>query len=188
MQTQASGRTPSSILRKRADKENEAKDAKRSKMRGRRVSFAPDPELETMHLFHKDVRQQSEDMQLTDDITNGIAQAMPWNLSGLQPEPAPAKAVVQPTNAAASPGMSPLSMDLTNNSVEFQQAYNRQPHTSLQQLQPAARGAHEYTHNITQNVPGLSTLVEEDEEANFDASEGPVSMPTDARRERNMQQ
>lgn len=42
------------ILRKRANKENEGRDAgKKTKMRGRRVSFAPDDELETMHLYHK---------------------------------------------------------------------------------------------------------------------------------------
>lgn len=42
------------ILRKREDKENDpAREAKRSKMRSRRVSFAPDDELETMHLYQK---------------------------------------------------------------------------------------------------------------------------------------
>ncbi len=44
------------ILRKRAaasNKENEDKEARRAKLRGRRVSFAPQDELETMHLYQK---------------------------------------------------------------------------------------------------------------------------------------
>eukprot|EP00983_Pelagomonas_calceolata_P098135 1158314-Pelagomonas_calceolata.AAC.11 len=47
-------RTPSSILRKRANKENEGnREGKRPKLPSRRVSFAPDDELSTMHLYPK---------------------------------------------------------------------------------------------------------------------------------------
>jgi hypothetical protein len=41
------------ILRKRANKENEDREARRNKLRGRRVSFAPDDGLETMHLYDR---------------------------------------------------------------------------------------------------------------------------------------
>ncbi len=42
------------VLRKRAaNKENEDREVRRNKLRGRRVSFAPDDELETMHLYGK---------------------------------------------------------------------------------------------------------------------------------------
>ena len=41
------------ILRKRANKENDDREARRNKLRGRRVSFAPDDGLETMHLYDR---------------------------------------------------------------------------------------------------------------------------------------
>ena len=41
-------------MRKRAlNKENEEKEARRNKLRGRRVSFAPEDGLETMHLYER---------------------------------------------------------------------------------------------------------------------------------------
>ena len=83
----------------------------------------------------------------------------------------------QPLLVAAAPAAvspeppSPLSMDLTNNILDYQRAQAEQ--------QLAAKGAaplelvpqqqqelvYDYTRNITGNIPALSTLVEEDEEA-----------------------
>jgi hypothetical protein len=53
MQCTTRGHACHQILRKREDKENEAREAKRSKMRTRRVSFAPEEELNTLHLYEK---------------------------------------------------------------------------------------------------------------------------------------
>jgi len=53
------------ILRKRANKENESnnnREAKRAKLPSRRVSFAPDDELSTMHLYQKVSRSPIQGM------------------------------------------------------------------------------------------------------------------------------
>ncbi|KAJ9519027.1 hypothetical protein QJQ45_026294 [Haematococcus lacustris] len=69
-------RTTLQILRKRAqhNKENDGRDGKRGRMRGRRVSFAPDDELETMHLYQKartEPRPRGSNA-LQKNITSGI--------------------------------------------------------------------------------------------------------------------
>lgn len=81
--------------------------------------------------------------------------------------------------APSSPGanlLSPLSMDLTNNSIDvphmahMQQQAQQQPvgvAGALAPIQPQA--GTEFTRNITSAIPALSTLVEEDEEAGLDS-------------------
>lgn len=80
-----------------------------------------------------------------------------------------------PSYAAAtsqSPGFSPLSMDLTNNSFDTNQMRGSQQGGS-QQWQAAAPspGGDYFTRNITGNIPNLSTLVEEDEECGYEVSQ-----------------
>ncbi|PNH11293.1 hypothetical protein TSOC_001895, partial [Tetrabaena socialis] len=167
------------ILRKRQNKENEdaAKMAKRNKLASRRVSFAPDDELETKHIFKEDSRDRNSTGEFpmpsplgpapTELDTQPPYHAQPLQLPGGQFATVPSPG-----------GLSPLSMDLTNNSFEQQggtaaamaPAPNGRPASGLlppQHQQPQQHHHHyhaDYTRNITMNVPNLSTLVEEDEE------------------------
>ncbi|KAF5836940.1 hypothetical protein DUNSADRAFT_5217 [Dunaliella salina] len=138
-------RTPSSILRKRANKENESnREGKRPKLPSRRVSFAPDEELSTMHLYQK--KDDSEDqVQVTEDLAAHMPYGAPNPLLPLQ-DTTNANAVNAHAAAAAAPAaaltphnnqliqldgatgdlFSPLSMDLTNNSFELQRHQHQQ--------------------------------------------------------------
>lgn len=76
-----------------------------------------------------------------------------------------------------SPGLSPMSMELTNDTLQQQAALGMVPFGASENdsfpLHPYAGGAaglKDSTHNITDNVPGLSTLVEEDEEEVYNDS------------------
>jgi hypothetical protein len=80
-----------------------------------------------------------------------------------------------------SPGLSPMSMELTNDTLQQQAALGMVPFGANENendsfpLHPYAAGAgaagfKDGTHNITDNVPGLSTLVEEDEEEVYNDS------------------
>lgn len=63
----------------------------------------------------------------------------------------------------ASPGVpSPMSMELTNDTLQTAAAAAAAAGSSAHDM--ALFGVGESTHNITDSVPGLSTLVEEDEE------------------------
>ncbi|GIL65972.1 hypothetical protein Vafri_19614 [Volvox africanus] len=185
---QPSMRTPNSILRKRANKENEdatGKLNKRNKLAKRRVSFAPDDELETKHIFKED-----SDRNSTGDLasTRGLAPPQAETAAAAPEDHANRQLMSDTLAVLPSPNnLSPLSMDLTNNSIEqlcagtttaapgpgpikgstvggtaagsSVQPPLQQPLHSLHHQQ--AR----YTRmNITINVPNLSTLVEEDEE------------------------
>ncbi|GIL84519.1 hypothetical protein Vretifemale_13087 [Volvox reticuliferus] len=184
---QASARTPNSILRKRANKENEdvtGKLNKRNKLAKRRVSFAPDDELETKHIFKEDSdRNSAGDLPAghgTGPAQAVAAAAIPDDHENRQPMGDPLAVLPSPDN------LSPLSMDLTNNSIEQLCAGTTAAPgpgpakgstvggtaggSSLrpQSQHPAHSLRHQhapYTRmNITMNVPNLSTLVEEDEE------------------------
>eukprot|EP00798_Chlamydomonas_sp_ICE-L_P032525 gene32525-17238_t len=119
---------------------------------------------------------------ITEDLTAGLSQRMPWNLSGLQPDPAAMlldaagemPGADPPAMAMASPGFSPLSMDLTNNSnnsFEYQREDGATNGAEGDDGDMEYRGGVvlDYTRNITSNVPGLSTLVEEDEEGGLES-------------------
>ncbi|KAG2451519.1 hypothetical protein HYH02_004117 [Chlamydomonas schloesseri] len=191
---QAASRTPNSILRKRPNKENEdaaVKAAKRKNLRERRVSFAPDDELETKHIFKEDFSRDdrnSPELRVPSPLDPaGISAA-----AGATDMMPPAQLYSghgsgEPPSVLPSPGaLSPLSMDLTNNSFEqghmaaaMAQASGHPglagallPAQHQQQYQHA-----DFTRNITMNVPNLSTLVEEDEEeyAAADAVSGGVA-------------
>lgn len=228
------------ILRtKRVSKENdESKAAKRNKLATRRVSFAPDDELETRHLYSPKVRACWRQ-----DGSCSVCLAVPSAHAGLTmctsaswcSTPCMVPAQLQDRAAAAlaaardladangaigpagqlqtatasprqdlfafkppfgagagagggpppaSPGdmlmlMSPLSMDLTNNT--FQQhmgglTNQLQGYGAGTGAGPAydgglgPTGGADYTRNITLNVPNLATLVEEDEELAYDTS------------------
>ncbi|KAG2445851.1 hypothetical protein HXX76_000455 [Chlamydomonas incerta] len=193
---QAASRTPNSILRKRPNKENEdvaVKAAKRKNLRERRVSFAPDDELETKHIF-------KEDFSRDDRNSPELRVPSPLDPAGISAAGGPMDTMppaqlygghgsAEPPAGLPSPGaLSPLSMDLTNNSFEqgnmaaamAQAAGNPglagallpAQHHHQQQYHHA-----DFTRNITMNVPNLSTLVEEDEEeyAAGDAVSGGVA-------------
>ncbi|MEW5304024.1 MAG: hypothetical protein WDW36_006659 [Sanguina aurantia] len=193
-------------------------------MLGRRVSFAPDDELETMHLFNKDGKamgnmspgtpqEQTLQMVAPTDQPNDLERASisaqqeaarQVNESLLQWGGGESLMMV-PSLDVNDHDLSPLSMDLTSTSIDSrlmqQQQQGDQPqqqHTSelylsglneheefaLNGEQSTAQGGHasasgaqlggqtyptyggaDFTRNITCNVPALSTLVEEDEEA-----------------------
>jgi hypothetical protein len=70
-----------------------------------------------------------------------------------------------------------MSMELTNDTLQQQAALGMVPFGASENdsfpLHPYAAGAAGFkdaTHNITDNVPGLSTLVEEDEEEVYNDS------------------
>ncbi|GLI59078.1 hypothetical protein VaNZ11_000762 [Volvox africanus] len=185
---QPSMRTPNSILRKRANKENEdatGKLNKRNKLAKRRVSFAPDDELETKHIFKED-----SDRNSTGDpaSTRGLGPAQA-KIAVAAPEDQANRQFMGDTLAVLpSPNnLSPVSMDLTNNSidqlcagtmtaapgpgpikgsaVEGAAASLSLPPPLQQPFQSLHPQHARYTRmNMTINVPNLSTLVEEDEE------------------------
>ncbi|GAX78130.1 hypothetical protein CEUSTIGMA_g5572.t1 [Chlamydomonas eustigma] len=167
MSQNISGPTPTTILRKRANKENEERESRKTKLRGRRVSFAPDDELETMHLYKKDKNQRLDD---TDELLANTA--VPYNsvvahdggVSACMQSPAP----LTQMNIEISPMNTPLSMDLTNISLPAQPLpaeATGSPETSPVEFRhPSSQASLEYTRNITGGVPALSTLVEEDED------------------------
>ncbi len=106
----------------------------------------------------------------------------------------PAPGMASAGGIASSPMLTPLSMDLTNNSslhgngFEQQQAASKapsrsprkSPRRSQQQQQaaaaappvPASSSSQEFTRNITGCVPALSTLVEEDEDGMLEGGGG----------------
>ncbi|GFR46901.1 hypothetical protein Agub_g8547 [Astrephomene gubernaculifera] len=188
---QPASRTPNSILRKRLDKENEDAHGKAVKrVRGnRRVSFAPADELETKHIFKQDFRDDHPSTAEIDASPVGglIAAAGAVNpLPTLNAQPEAAQHAGLNLAVLPSPEQpSPLSMDLTNNSFEQQGPVAASMVSGTAAggdaagltLQPShyqhSHGHHEYTRNITMNVPNLSTLVEEDEEE-YDATSGAV--------------
>lgn len=67
-----------------------------------------------------------------------------------------------------SPGLSPMSMELTNDTLQQQTGalvpFAANENDSFTFNAYAAAGVKDATHNITGDVPGLSTLVEEDED------------------------
>lgn len=144
-------------------------------------------------------RKASQHDDTTDDILADLGNAMPpYTFSGFntgQPAATAAAAVMSmpaqsPAPAAAayseapSPMGTPMSMDLTNNSFSMQ-ANDDGAMSSQQGFASKPSGAHlesaagfgslglasapEFTRNITSCVPGLSTLIEEDEDGAFDA-------------------
>ncbi|EFJ50672.1 hypothetical protein VOLCADRAFT_88436 [Volvox carteri f. nagariensis] len=158
------------ILRKRLNKENEdvtAKLQKRGKLANRRVSFAPDDELETKHIF-------KEDFPIARDLCTAQVAAAPHTHIDDQ---------IGSDHLAALENLSPQSMELTNNGLEqpcaatvqvpgpgpvestgiavtgIEPPSEYQTHGHYQQRAVYARNL-----DITLNVPNLSTLVEEDEE------------------------
>ncbi|KAG2500883.1 hypothetical protein HYH03_001643 [Edaphochlamys debaryana] len=187
---QAAARTPNSILRKRLNKENEdaaVKAAKRNKLANRRVSFAPDDELETKHIFgREDSRDERANTTAELAIVSPGVVGLPPGAGGSDPLAGPHASAYggqlpPPDHMGTLPspgGLSPLSMDLTNNSYDqgamaaMAQAGGGQGLAlegallPSQQQHPHQHHRHhaDYTRNITMNVPNLSTLVEEDEE------------------------
>ncbi len=82
-----------------------------------------------------------------------------------------------------SPGFSPMSMELTNDTLQeggalaFSLAGAGSGDTDSLVLNSFQAGAGGHTQNITDNVPGLSTLLEEDEEECYQESEhGPAML------------
>lgn len=67
-----------------------------------------------------------------------------------------------------SPGFSPMSMELTNDTLQQQTGglvpFSATENDSFTFNVYAPATVKDTTHNITDNVPGLSTLVEEDED------------------------
>lgn len=177
------------ILRKRGqqDENDNPSNAnnKRNKLRNRRVSFAPDEGLQTMHLYAKviavflrkllpRVGAPSPAVPLTPDCPS-INQddaltpnsELTENIKPLYDPNVTAPAAVfgskpgfdfMPQQTPVSPALSPMSMDLTGNTMELQGADDTRDSSGPLQLTAS------FTRNITESVPGLSTLVEEDEE------------------------
>eukprot|EP00775_Hariotina_reticulata_P001252 gene1252-1592_t len=204
------GRTPSSILKKRQAQEQHQRRRSLRAAKGRRVSFAPDEDLETMHLFKRDGDSPlpPQDTQpLAELVQNSMhhsgqqlhSELMPsmWTdkqhtldqrLSGTEPP--------HPTDHyMLSPGMSPMSMDLTNDTLQQQVAapFGSNENDSFTFSNYGALGSDmgvaagggliggfgavkDGTQNITDKVPGLSTLVEEDEEQLYETSSEGVAM------------
>ncbi|GFH06795.1 uncharacterized protein HaLaN_01493 [Haematococcus lacustris] len=118
---------------------------------------------------------QEEDMQMTDDL----AALLPYTLAGMAasaayPEhPAYEQAMMVEPNSPRVDAMSPLSMDLTNNSMDLSGMQGQQAQSMQEQpgqrtgrsALPYTSAAADFTRNITSGIPALSTLVEEDEEA-----------------------
>ncbi|KAI8473292.1 MAG: hypothetical protein J3K34DRAFT_519130 [Monoraphidium minutum] len=206
-----SGRTPSSILRgKRAVAQDNAGGGKRrfKSLSGRRVSFAPDDELETMHLFTdkntpSPLPHQQPDAQPLGELQNLVHAGGAAGTPAGQRQPrfdasaSPGFGKGGAAAAAASPGGAPfsptMSMELTNDAIQ-QEAAAAAAAAAARGGGDAARGDDDMsltldvsggvgapggglgggaldtaTFNITENVPGLSTLVEEDEEEDFAA-------------------
>ena len=178
---------PSAQILKRKLAAEEAQQRRRSlRQKGRRVSFAPDEELETMHLYPVQVCRQagsfalgcaeflSQECILQDKGSPVLSQeAQPFSEQNLnrQQEPSfnpwPAKQT-HAYGGEGSPMLSPMSMELTNDTLQqaggmpfLGAAGNDTDSFSFHGFNQTKEG----THNITDNVPGLSTLVEEDEEA-----------------------
>ncbi|GBF91718.1 hypothetical protein Rsub_04022 [Raphidocelis subcapitata] len=199
-----SGRTPSSILRAKRAAGQEAGGGKRraKSFGGRRVSFAPDDELETMHLFTdkntpSPLPNQQQlaggDTQPLGELQNLVHASMQSvaaagaGFGAFDKPDAPAQPRFESQSpaftasggagaaaGAASP-FSPVSMDITNDTLQQDAAAAaaaaaRAPDADLSLTFDGGAGGLGLgdgtgTFNITDHVPGLSTLIEEDEEA-----------------------
>lgn len=105
-------------------------------------------------------RLDDDDMQVTDDLAARMPQALfahghGGSYTGHQQN------MAVPPQSPGNNTMSPLSMDLTNNSMDIPRGVQQPAGV------PSLHG--EFTRSITGNIPALSTLVEEDEEAGLDS-------------------
>lgn len=112
----------------------------------------------------QDKRHDDDDMQLTEDLAARMPQALSQIQAGTVPDQHMA---MPPTSPAGLNMLSPMSMDLTNNSMDLQHAQR----VGLQQAAQIPLPT-EFTRSITGAIPALSTLVEEDEEAGLDSVGG----------------
>eukprot|EP00878_Enallax_costatus_P045244 GHUV01054300.1.p1 GENE.GHUV01054300.1~~GHUV01054300.1.p1 ORF type:complete len:421 (+),score=126.22 GHUV01054300.1:532-1794(+) len=180
------------ILRKRAAQDEQAQRRRSLRAKGsRRVSFAPDDELETMHLFKTDKQSplpSQDTLPLAELVQNHMQPPQHEMLANLWHPEKPAAGINQafdsaedqfvmqsPAMPAQSPGLtgglSPMSMELTNDTLQqtgslpFAAADDG---SGVNRGQYGSAGFRDATHNITDNVPCLSTLVEEDEDELYD--------------------
>lgn len=160
---QQGARTPSSILKRRPGQVDSCAQAKKMRGKLRRVSFAPDDELETRHLYLRDDARPSPPQDLSEPLANDLDDQFPtdyWNPG--QAHPASTMFVPE-----SSPGFSPLSMDLTNHSLENSTPSTDEKQTSTRLASNTLvnlQNTRELTLNITGAVPALSTLLEEYED------------------------
>ena len=107
-------------------------------------------------------KNKEDDMQVTEDL----AARMP-RFTQEEVQPLQELMVNQPPASPGADLLSPLPMDLTNNSFDLLQLQQQQHHVHPPAAGPSV-GQPEFTKNITLSIPALSTLVEEDEEAGLE--------------------